>query len=180
MSGCVCVNEAGDRVLLVGSSRNNNKWVLPKGGVETDEDDDGDYVRAAIRETWEEAGAIGTIVRKLQVIPDLRSPAEWAKGSMKETNGVLRNPPRSEFHFYEMKVKELHDEFPESATRKRQWFTFEDAIESLQSNKRPELAKAVEQVMLNSGAKAQGEQQCYLPPRNPDIKFCSRLTCLGT
>ncbi|CEP22080.1 Diphosphoinositol polyphosphate phosphohydrolase DDP1; AltName: Full=Diadenosine and diphosphoinositol polyphosphate phosphohydrolase 1; AltName: Full=Diadenosine 5',5'''-P1,P6-hexaphosphate hydrolase; Short=AP6A hydrolase [Cyberlindnera jadinii] len=153
VSGCVCVNEAGDSVLLIGSSRHNNdRWVLPKGGVDIAEDDDGDYVKTAIRETWEEAGATGTIVRKLEVIPDQRSPAEWAKGSMKDTNGILMNPPKSEFHFYEMKVEKLHDEFPESATRRRKWFTLQDAVRSLLWNQRPELAKAVQQVMLNSRA----------------------------
>lgn len=127
-------------MLLVSSSAKPKKWVLPKGGVESDEPD---YVSAAIRETWEEAGVTGDITGKLPVVEDMRPPKHW--GSMKEDDrGVLTHPPRSEFHFYEMAVEREHDKYPECKERRRCWFTYEDAVRELRDNKRLELAACVE------------------------------------
>lgn len=128
----------------MGSSAKKHKWVLPKGGVETDEIED--YSRSAARETWEEAGVTGDIVAKLPIVEDLRAPKQWGPRHIVEDpiTGVIKNPPRSEFHFYEMHVEKEHDVYPESKDRKRKWFTFEEAVHELLANDRKELARALE------------------------------------
>ncbi|ONH67026.1 Diphosphoinositol polyphosphate phosphohydrolase DDP1 [Cyberlindnera fabianii] len=150
VAGCVCLNSTRDRVLLVSSSAKKSKWVLPKGGIELDEPE---FHRAAIRETWEEAGVTGVIVGELPVVHDMRPPKKWGTKIDNEEyirTGVMKTPPRSEFHFFEMVVREEHDVYPECKERTRKWFTFEDAIEELMSHNRPELAKAVEESLLKN------------------------------
>ncbi|KAH3687955.1 hypothetical protein WICPIJ_001070 [Wickerhamomyces pijperi] len=139
VAGCVVLNNENDKVLLISSSAKKNKWVLPKGGIEIDEKDD--YKLTAIRETWEEAGVTGSIISVLPIVQDLRPPKEWGKMTDEK---VMLHPPRSEFHFFEMKCNELHDVYPESKERKRKWFDFNTAIEELNGNKRPELVKILE------------------------------------
>lgn len=47
--------------MLVTSSRNTDKWIVPGGGLEPDEDSD----KAAVREVMEEAGVRGVLGRFL-------------------------------------------------------------------------------------------------------------------
>lgn len=54
---CGCVPFYEGRVVLV-SSQSSGRWILPKGGWETDENAD----EAAAREAFEEAGVLGHIV----------------------------------------------------------------------------------------------------------------------
>lgn len=142
VAGCVCLSRDKQRVLLVGSSK-KTRWVLPKGGVEADEKS---YESAARRETWEEAGVTGDIVQELPVIHDMRPPKAWGKINDEEylKTGVMKTPPRSEFHFFEMIVTKEHEEYPEASERPRKWFSYGDAVEELRGNQRPELARAVE------------------------------------
>lgn len=139
VGGCVVLNSTRDKVLLISSSAKKNKWVLPKGGIELDERDD--YKLTAIRETWEESGATGEITATLPVVEDQRPPKEW--GKMTEDK-ILTHPPRSQFHFFEMLCDKLHDVYPESRERKRQWFDYKTAIAELDGNKRPELVRVLE------------------------------------
>ncbi|XP_046852381.1 diphosphoinositol polyphosphate phosphohydrolase 1-like isoform X2 [Xenia sp. Carnegie-2017] len=61
-AGCLCFkSEAENEVLLVSSSKVPNKWVVPSGGVEPNED----LQTAALREVAEEAGVKGTLGRFL-------------------------------------------------------------------------------------------------------------------
>lgn len=143
VAGCVVLNKERDRVLLISSSAHPKKWVIPKGGVETDEPD---YKSTAIRETWEEAGVKGRIVKDLGVIEDMRPPKNW--GTMEETDGILKHPPRSEFHFYEMIIEEEFEVYPESDKRRRKWFKVDKAIEKLEENNRPELATGIRRSSL--------------------------------
>lgn len=57
---------------------------------------------------------------------------------------ILKHPPRSEFHFFEMIVEKEFDTFPESYKRQRKWVTYREAVEELRSIKRLELVEAVE------------------------------------
>ncbi|SCU80785.1 LADA_0B09516g1_1 [Lachancea dasiensis] len=145
VAGCVCLDDSKKHVLLIQSSAHKKKWVLPKGGVESDEPD---YKTTAMRETWEEAGALGTIVQALGPIEDMRPPKDWNKDikgfeEAPEDVQVSKHPPRSEFHFYEMKVESLADVYPEVKKRTRKWFTYREAKEQLLIAKRPELVEAL-------------------------------------
>lgn len=164
VAGCVCLNEDRSKILMVQSSAHKKKWVLPKGGVEKDEYPY--YNKTAIRETWEEAGCIGDIVKDLGIVQDMRPPKKW--GNLEKFNNHDNNsnnhndikkvglaveekqakdvpiPPRSEFHFFQMIVKETPNIYPESHKRKRKWFDYSQCIEELTRAKRPELIECVE------------------------------------
>ncbi|SCU81630.1 LAMI_0B07074g1_1 [Lachancea mirantina] len=146
VAGCVCLSKDKTQVLMVQSSAHKQKWVLPKGGVENDEND---FRITAMRETWEEAGAIGQIVKSLGSIEDMRPPKEWNKNLKNfeqalSDSDVNKHPPRSEFHFYEMIVDTLAEEFPERHKRDRKWFSYEDCKRELLRAKRPELLEALD------------------------------------
>ena len=145
VAGCVCLNDEGDKVLMISSSASKDKWILPKGGVESDEPN---YETTAQRETWEEAGCTGTIIKSLGVVEDMRPPKEWNLNykdneETYESDTIIKHPPRSEFHFYELKVDQLFEEYPECNKRNRKYFLYEDAKKELIKAKRPELLEAL-------------------------------------
>lgn len=113
-AAAVCVrSEALDEVLLVSSSREPSKWVVPGGGVEPDELCD----RAAIREVWEEAGVVGTLGRRI---------------------GVFENPSRHHrTTVFLLTVTEECQVWEDSTRigRRRRWFLMEDAVKELTANK---------------------------------------------
>lgn len=143
VAGCICLSNDKKKVLMISSSAKKNRWIFPKGGVEKDEPD---YKLTAQRETWEEAGCIGTIVSSLGTIEDMRPPKEWnndSKSYKSDKDGVIKHPPRSEFHFYQMENTELIEKYPESSKRNRKWSTYDEAKEQLLLAKRPELLEAL-------------------------------------
>lgn len=94
--GCIPVM-AKDRntILFVTSRSEAGRWILPKGGVEAGESCE----EAGLRETWEEAGAKGTIKRLVYSFSDAKS----------------------ERYYYEMEVEKMFDEWPEMHKRERKW-----------------------------------------------------------
>lgn len=63
-AACVCVkNEQESEVLLITSSRNNENWIIPGGGIEDNENPED----AAEREVYEEAGVQGRLGRLLGI-----------------------------------------------------------------------------------------------------------------
>lgn len=61
-AACLCVrNELEDEILLVTSSGDRDRWIVPGGGLEPNEDSSA----AALREVMEEAGVIGRLARCL-------------------------------------------------------------------------------------------------------------------
>ncbi|AMD20119.1 HCL032Wp [Eremothecium sinecaudum] len=126
VAGSVALNSDKTKVIMVQSSVSKRNWVLPKGGIEVDEPD---FEHTARRETWEEAGVVGDIVKYLGVIKDSRP------------NSGTHKP--SEFHFYEMNVTELAPEYPEKEKRARGWFSYEAAYRELELANRPELIEAL-------------------------------------
>ncbi|KAK6179865.1 hypothetical protein SNE40_012122 [Patella caerulea] len=109
-AACLCFRDDTEReLLLVTSSRFKDKWIVPGGGVEPEEDP----CLAASREVFEEAGARGVIGRLL---------------------GVFENEDKktrtSVFTFI---VEELTDEWDDARMlgRKRDWFTMVEAKEKL-------------------------------------------------
>ena len=129
MAGVVPLSADRSQVLLIQSSARKG-WVLPKGGWETDERT---CEEAACREAWEEAGIECKIEKDLGTIDEKRTE-EQAK----------KNPHalRSVYRFYEVRVKEEKDSWPEKHKRDRRWMTYSKAKELLRD--RPELLEALE------------------------------------
>lgn len=102
---------AGREVLLI-TSRDTGRWILPKGwpidGLSAPD--------AALREAWEEAGVVRARV----------SPA--ALGSYGYNKRLAGGAPvRVDVQVFMADEIEMQDEFPESAERQRAWVTPEEA-----------------------------------------------------
>lgn len=130
VAGGIVLDDKHEKVLMISSSKNRNKWIIPKGGVELDEADN--FGKTALREVWEEAGAMCQITKKLPILKDHRT------GSAEKLEF-----PLCEFHFYQMKLVQLDTTWPESETRLRRWCTYQEAKHELLKSKRPELLKAL-------------------------------------
>ena len=115
--------------MLIQSSARKG-WVLPKGGWESDE---ATQEEAACREAWEEAGIECHIEKDLGCIEEKRSEAQ-----------IQKNPkaPRAAYRFYEARVKEEKDWWPEKHKRDRKWMSYAVARDLLKH--RPELLEALE------------------------------------
>ncbi|KAI5958728.1 uncharacterized protein KGF55_005726 [Candida pseudojiufengensis] len=136
VAGCICLNESKDKVIMISSSKHKDKWILPKGGNEKDESE----LETAVRETWEEAGVEGIIIKKLPVVLDSRgSKAPIIKGDF---NKII---PKSEFHFFELQVDQLNMNWPEMKKRDRRWCTYSEAKHELKKSNRIELVEALHQ-----------------------------------
>lgn len=150
VAGTVVLNSAHTRVLLISSCARRDRWIIPKGGVELDET--ADFEKAAVRETWEEAGVVGTVRRYLGVPPAPTvsyacAPELW--GGVAQEDAVQGSKKKKkkglvECHFYEMEVGSLEDEWPEMGKRERRWATYEEARFELLRHGRTELARALE------------------------------------
>ena len=102
---------AGGVEILLITSRETRRWVVPKGwpirGLKPHQ--------AAAREAWEEAGVEGRIgARKVGVFD-----------YDKRLSGGQLQPVRVEV--YPLEVVEEHDDWPEAGQRERRWFSPEDA-----------------------------------------------------
>ncbi|KAI8064851.1 NUDIX hydrolase domain-like protein, partial [Gilbertella persicaria] len=114
VAGCLPIDPLSKRVVLISSSKNPDNWVIPKGGWEVDETQE----HAALRETWEEGGIKGRIVRHLGVF-------------------VERNKKKIKAHhwIYEMEIDEIAKKYPERKKRDRRWFTYDEALIATQNNR---------------------------------------------
>ncbi|XP_058589607.1 diphosphoinositol polyphosphate phosphohydrolase 1 isoform X1 [Neofelis nebulosa] len=100
-------------VLLVSSSRHPDRWIVPGGGMEPEEEPS----VAAVREVCEEAGVKGTLGRLV---------------------GIFENQERKHrTYVYVLVVTEVLEDWEDSVNigRKREWFKIEDAIKVLQYHK---------------------------------------------
>ncbi|XP_048839760.1 diphosphoinositol polyphosphate phosphohydrolase 1-like [Brienomyrus brachyistius] len=113
-AACLCFrSESEEEVLLVSSSRHPDKWIVPGGGMEPDEEPG----VAAVREVCEEAGVKGTLGRLV---------------------GVFENRDRKHrTYVYVLVVTEVQDDWEDSVNigRKREWFRTGDAQRLLQCHK---------------------------------------------
>ncbi|GBB99495.1 hypothetical protein RclHR1_03540014 [Rhizophagus clarus] len=125
VAGCVPINKKTGKILLI-TRRKREGWVLPKGGWEKDESEE----EAALRETYEEAGAIGRIVSSIGI---------W------KHHITNRGLPKAEFRFFEMEVEKLEERWPEMNERDRKWFSYDDALKALT---KPFMREVVEQCSL--------------------------------
>lgn len=132
VAGGLILNESHDKVLMISSTKHKDRWVLPKGGVELDESDN--FIKSSLRETWEEAGVVGKILKKLPIVQDHRGEGSNIDGEF---------IPKAEYHFYEMEIVELAAEWPEMDQRQRKWCNYNEAKHELIKSKRPELIIAL-------------------------------------
>ncbi|KAJ8016722.1 hypothetical protein DPEC_G00010280 [Dallia pectoralis] len=118
-AACLCFrNESEEEVLLVSSSRDPDKWIVPGGGMEMEEEP----YDAAVREVCEEAGVKGTLGRLL---------------------GIFENTDRKHrTYVYVLIVTEMLEDWEDSVNigmlnigRKREWFKTDDASSVLQFHK---------------------------------------------
>ncbi|CAG2173688.1 unnamed protein product [Oppiella nova] len=111
-AACLCVRDDHQKeILLVTSSRAGDRWIVPGGGLEPNEDPSS----AAIRETIEEAGVKGVIRRCL---------------------GTFENSERKHrTSVFVMHVTEELEEWEDSQSRKRNWFSIEEALKLLAIHK---------------------------------------------
>lgn len=115
--GALCHRQGpgGLEILLV-TSRDTGRWVLPKGWPIAGMDAAG----SAVQEAWEEAGVIpGTVARE----------AIGSYGYDKRMRGGV--PVPCETLVFPVAVKRLADEFPEAEERRRAWMHPEEAAESV-------------------------------------------------
>ena len=101
----------GLEVLLV-TSRETHRWVVPKGWPWADVDDHA----AAEGEAWEEAGVKGRV-----------APASI--GTFSYDKRLKRRSVPLEVTVYLLEVEEMADDWPERRERHRQWFALDAAIE---------------------------------------------------
>uniref|UniRef100_A0A8B9TN08 diphosphoinositol-polyphosphate diphosphatase n=18 Tax=Neognathae TaxID=8825 RepID=A0A8B9TN08_ANAPL len=113
-AACLCFrSESEEEVLLVSSSRHPDRWIVPGGGMEPEEEPN----VAAVREVCEEAGVKGTLGRLV---------------------GIFENRDRKHrTYVYVLIVTEVLEDWEDSVNigRKREWFKIEDAIKVLQYHK---------------------------------------------
>lgn len=113
-AACLCFrSESEEEVLLVSSSRHPDRWIVPGGGMEPEEEPS----VAAVREVCEEAGVKGTLGRLV---------------------GIFENQERKHrTYVYVLIVTEVLEDWEDSVNigRKREWFKVEEAIEVLQYHK---------------------------------------------
>lgn len=132
MAGVVALSQDKYYVLLI-QSTSRSRWVLPKGGWETDE---ATAQEAACREAWEEGGVICNVKYDLGTIAEQRRPDQ-----------LTATAPKASYHFFEAIVDRLEAEWPEMKKRTRQWMTFKQAEAALKD--RPELLEALRRSTMN-------------------------------
>ncbi|XP_042195358.1 diphosphoinositol polyphosphate phosphohydrolase 1 isoform X1 [Callorhinchus milii] len=145
-AACLCFRDRSEQeVLLVSSSRNREKWIVPGGGLEPEEEPG----VAAVREVYEEAGVRGTLGRLL---------------------GVFENHDKHHrTNVYTLTVTEVLEQWEDSENigRKREWFKVEDAIRVLQCHK-PVQASYLQTLLQNypvsNGTVAEDRTTSYSRP----------------
>jgi ADP-ribose pyrophosphatase YjhB (NUDIX family) len=109
-AGGIVIKKSGQRrsVLLVRAKKDPTVWIFPKGHVEEGET----AAEAALRETREEAGVKGEVVKAIG------GPLEFNNGRYDVTVQYFLIRPKSES--------------AETDGREKRWFTVDDALEVLQ------------------------------------------------
>ncbi|CAH1253692.1 NUDT3 [Branchiostoma lanceolatum] len=121
-AACLCLNPNRDKVLLVSSSRYPDRWVVPGGGLEPEEEPS----QAAIREVAEEAGVTGVL--------DVNLSEETPRGYLDTFENTER---KHRTMVYLVQVTELLDDWEDlqKIDRKRKWFSFDEAQQCLAEHK---------------------------------------------
>jgi 8-oxo-dGTP pyrophosphatase MutT (NUDIX family) len=119
----------GVEVMLI-TSRDTGRWVLPKGWPEGNEK----LWDAAAREAGEEAGIEGAV-----------APAELGRYYYAKAmpSGQAK---RCEVHVFPMEIDRVKDSWPERKSRRRQWFSPDAAASSVRE---PDLADLIARFCQN-------------------------------
>jgi 8-oxo-dGTP pyrophosphatase MutT (NUDIX family) len=115
-------SKAGIELMLV-TSRDTGRWVLPKGWPETGEE----FCDAAAREAQEEAGLAGSVA------PGIAGRYSYVKTG----NGTGK---RCEVMVYPLEVAQVAGKWKEKGERRRKWFSPAKAAEAVAE---PELAELI-------------------------------------
>jgi 8-oxo-dGTP pyrophosphatase MutT (NUDIX family) len=117
--------ESGVEIMLV-TSRDSQRWILPKGWPEGEENLSG----TAAREALEEAGVSGSVepreFGRYYYGKKLSSGLEW----------------RCEVLVYPLRVEHVADRWTEMKKRERRWFAWRDAAEAVREPDLGELLSA--------------------------------------
>lgn len=116
--------DAGRLQILLVTSRDTGRWVLPKGWAEKGEA----LSAAAAREVREEAGAKGDI--------STRDAGRYFYAKVQRAGPALP----CEVVVYPFEVKKLNDQWKEMEQRRRQWFTPDAAADAVHE---PDLAELI-------------------------------------
>ena len=121
----LCFKETpeGRKVLLV-TSRDTGRWIVPKGWPVKGKDGPG----SALQEAWEEAGAAGKM-----------KPVCIGVYGYRKQMGDDDDLPCM-VNVFPLKVKKLADDFPERKERRRKWFSLKKAAKKVDE---PELAEII-------------------------------------
>lgn len=123
------LTERGVEILLV-TSRDTGRWILPKGWPEGEED----LWKAAEREAAEEAGISGSIAAS--------ELGRYYYGKALPT-GMER---RCEVHVYPLEVNRVADKWPERKARLRRWFAPQEAAARVRE---PDLGELIAAFAVN-------------------------------
>lgn len=102
---CLRKGAEGDEILLI-TSRDTGRWVLPKGWPIAGLDGGG----AAAREAWEEAGVSAGSIGRL--------PLGTYFYDKRLDSGAVQPV---ETHLYRVDVQAISDDYPEAGQRQRRW-----------------------------------------------------------
>lgn len=112
-------------ILLV-TSRRTQRWIIPKGNIDFHMSPHA----AAAQEALEEAGAVGEIGRK-------------PLGVFRYRKSLLRGfPVRAKVTVFPLAVATLLDQWPESASRRRQWFSQAEAADAVEEQQLSDIIRA--------------------------------------
>ena len=108
--GALCWRNHGKgvQVLLI-TSRDTGRWVIPKGGIVAGKDAGG----SARLEAWEEAGVEGHLSSDMAL-----GAFDYDKMLHKRQEAL-----RCQVMVFPLRVDQLLDKFPEKNQRRRKWFT---------------------------------------------------------
>jgi len=105
---------SGDsRELMLITSRDTGRWIVPKGWIEDGEDGPA----AALREAWEESGVTG------EVLPG--GPVGHYRYIKQRTR---RGDALCDVDVYLVQLREEKNQWPEKGQRRRKWFPIATAI----------------------------------------------------
>lgn len=143
VAGCIpyrrCTNNEDPEILMITSVQENSKklkWVLPKGGWETDETKE----QAAVRETLEEAGVEGKL-----------------ESGLDEIKFDGKHNAKQIAYMFVLRVEVEHESWAERPRRERQWYPLSEAVDKCSKQwMRDALMKAFPTTSSEDSVQAEG------------------------